>query len=265
PQFLGADAEVPLPMLEEALQGEVAPTTGGGQDDLLHYWHYSALMHKTRRMAIYTVCNIDGNLLYNFPRGTDRWFYDPRMKREYQAGEELYADNKIQRGHLVRRLDPGWGATREAAKAAIDDTFFWTNCTPQHQNFNPRSWLSLEDYILKNADRDNVKVTVFTGPIFTETDKTYRGFRIPEEYWKVVAVISPESGRLSVTAYIVSQRDFMGDLELVVFGDFKTYHVPVKVVEKKTGLDFGLNEFDPLDSNESLAVRVIESAEDIML
>lgn len=263
-QFLGEyEMEVSLPKLSPELQQQVAPVKGE-DEPLLHYRHFSILMHKTRCMAIYTACNIDGNLLYGIPRRSDRWYYDPRMDKEYQAGQQLYDHNNIHRGHLVRRLDPAWGNSRKEAKEAIEDTFFWTNCTPQHRSFNPRSWLRLEDYILENANNENLKVTVFTGPVFAETDKIYRGYKIPEEYWKVVVVHNQQSDSLSATAYIVSQSDFMNNLEFA-YGEFRTYHVPLRSVEEKTGLNFGLGAYDPLGSQESSPIRVIRDAKDIML
>ena len=263
PSFLGDDLEVPFPQLNAELQSQVAPVEGV-DEDLLHYRHYSVKMHKERRMAIYTAVNIDGGLLYGIPRKNDYWYYDPRISKEHQAGQELYSHNNIHKGHLVRRIDPAWGATREEAKAAAKDTFFYTNSTPQHQRFNPRSWLNLEDYILENADEENMRVSVFTGPIFAKTDKVYRGFKIPEEYWKVVVVGNAQPNSLSASGYIVSQQDFMNDLEFV-YGEYQTFHVPIKTIEKKTGLDFGLTDFDPLGNNESTPVRVIRWAGDIMI
>ena len=62
----------------------------------------------------------------------DKWFFDPRIDRAEQVGDELYASNPFDRGHLVRRLDPAWGRTLRVAKVANDDTFHFTNCTPQH-------------------------------------------------------------------------------------------------------------------------------------
>ena len=109
-----------------------------------------------------------------------------------------------------------------------------------------------------------MKVSVFTGPIFAETDKVFRGFKIPEAYWKVVVIANQQTCRLSASGYIVSQQDFMNDLEFV-YGEYQTFHVPLKTIEKKTGLDFGLSQFDPLGNNESTPVRVIRGAEDIMI
>ncbi len=101
-----------------------------------------------------------------------------------QAGDELYANNDFDRGHLVRREDPNWGPT---AGVANRDTFHFTNCAPQLSAFNQRTWLSLEDYILTNTRRIGKRASVFTGPVFRQNDPVYRDVAIPLAYWKVVA------------------------------------------------------------------------------
>jgi endonuclease G len=207
-------------------------------------------MRSDRRVAFYTAVNIDGNQLYNFPRAKDVWFADGRIDGAHQTDNSLYANNNLDRGHLVRRLDPVWGATRAEAQKAMEDTFHFTNCSPQHARLNQKTWLSLEDYVLQNAATHNLKVSVFTGPVFQDTDRTYRGV---------------QTGRLSATGYVVSQADYLGDLEFV-FGEFRTYQVPVAEIEQRTGLSFGdLSSYDPLHHIESNPRREISGADDLVL
>jgi endonuclease G, mitochondrial len=260
--FLGQ--RVGHPGLSQELQDALAPVIGN-DDGILHYTHYSVRLHRFRRLAMYTAVNIDGASARNVRRGRDRWHLDPRVDVRFQTGNELYERNKLDRGHLVRRLDPAWGDSFEAAEAAALDTFFFTNCAPQHQVHNQQLWLGLEDHILSNADARDLKVSVFSGPIFRDSDRRYREFLIPEDFWKVVAVVNDETGRLSVTGYVVSQRDFMGDLEFA-FGPFETYQVPVATIERQSGLDFGnLKDFDPLGRLETAAVRRLTTLADITL
>ena len=243
--------EVPLPSPNENLSNLIAPVEGN-DDGILDYIHYSVMMHRERRMAMFTAVNIDGKKMFRFTRGRDKWYLDPRLDKEHQVGHELYYHTHLHRGHLVRRLDPVWGDTREEAKQAEKDTFFFTNCTPQHRRFNPRSWLRLEDYILNNAVTHELKVSVFTGPVLKESDPPFRECQVPEEYWKVVSIINSYTGKLSCTAYLLSQSEFMDDLEFV-YGKFRTYQVPVKSLEKKTGLSFGcLTRYDPMKNLESM-------------
>jgi len=260
--FLGE--VVPLPTPSPALWERVAPVSGR-TDGLLQYTNYSVMMDATRRLAVFAVCNIDGKELRRVRRGRDKWFFDPRMDRAHQVGNELYRSNKLDRGHLVRRLDTAWGTTYEDAQFAQADTFFYTNCAPQHKELNQDLWLGLEDHILDNADAHDLKVSVFSGPVFRPTDRPYRGFQVPEDFWKVVAMVREESGELSVTGYILSQVDFMDDLEFA-FGAYGTYQVPVSQIERLTGLDFGgLKSYDPLAERETRPFVVLESLTGIVL
>jgi endonuclease G len=116
-----------------------------------------------------------------------------RLSRDDQIGPDLYARNELDQGHLVRRTDPVWG---RPAATANEDTFHFTNCAPQHARLNRRTWLALEDYILSNADNHDLKVSVFTGPVFRADDMTYRGaYRLPAEFWKVVVMTKPDRSR----------------------------------------------------------------------
>lgn len=266
PNFLGTGtAKVPLPKLSAAMKAKAAVNQKANGTDkyVLPYHHYSVVMNGERRLAYYTAVNIDGSIFYNIKRETDKWFFDPRLKKTEQTGNDVYASNPLDRGHLVRRLDPAWGDSKSLAKIANDDTFHFTNCTPQHHDFNAGQslWLGLEDYILKNADALDFKVSVFTGPVFSDADETYRGIQLPRQYWKVVAMVK-ENGKLSATAYLLSQESLLqgigeeafvpGDLEAFSYGAYKTFQVPVKRVEKLTGLDFGqLRNFDPKKHLES--------------
>ncbi len=266
PTFLGEDElEVPLPEIDPSFVGKIA-SVSGSENGELKYTHFSIRMRADRRLPFYTACNIAGGLLFNFPRGTDRWFLDSRLsEQKHQIGEDLYMSNPLDRGHLVRRLDPAWGETRAEAKKAEEDTFFFTNCTPQHSKLNQQTWLSLEDYILSNAATHDLKVTVFTGPVMDdEKDRDYRGVQIPEEFWKVVVIVNTFTQQLSATGYILSQADYLGDLEFI-YGEFKTYQVPISQIEAKTQLSFDLSRSDPLAQTEARPQREIRSGKDIIL
>ena len=134
-----------------------------------------------------TAVNIDGSSLQDLPRTGD-WDLDPRVPADQQAGPALYADNDLDRGHLVRRRDPGWGSVAEA-RAATEATFVYTNAAPQASVFNQSKdlWVGLEDHVLQYADATDQRVSVFTGPVLDPTDPVYRGVRIPRRFWKVAA------------------------------------------------------------------------------
>jgi len=252
PDFLGGpELSVALPDYSE-VKALAAELVGAPGQHVLHYTHYSVVMNKDRRLAFFTASNIDGAKAHAIKRkGPEQWYYDPRIDKKHQVGNELYKSNELDRGHLVRRLDPVWGTKSEATDAERE-TFFWTNCTPQHSAFNQRIWLGLEDYILENATNRDFKASVFTGPIFKGRDPVYRDIRLPRSFWKV-AVMVTSAGTLSATAYIVSQANLITDIEFV-YGAYKTFQVPIATVAKLTHLGFGnLMRFDPLAGESPLA------------
>ncbi|MFT4444674.1 DNA/RNA non-specific endonuclease [Parvimonas sp. G1967] len=257
--FLGLEYNVDLPKLSEDMKKDVSRKEDGGY--VLDYTHFSIVMCRSRCLAYFTAVNIDGNQAQNIKRSGDTWNFDSRIPKDAQYGDELYAKNDLDRGHLVRRLDPVWG---EKAMQANNDTFHFTNSSPQHKNLNQKIWLDLENYILKNAQNHNLKVTVFTGPVFRSDDMIYRGkFKIPAEFWKV-AVIIKDDGNMSATAYLQTQKNMIENLEFA-YGEYKTYQVPVSRIEEITGLDFGnLTNFDPIAKIESSGM-VIETPENIKL
>jgi len=247
---------VPLPDIS-AIAGDVLPVPGNA-DARLDYEHFSIVMSKSRRLALFTGVNIDGNASVSVPRGGDPWAFDGRIPEAAQAGDELYANNDFDRGHLVRREDPNWGPT---ASIANRDTFHFTNCAPQLSAFNQRTWLSLEDYILSRTRRVGERASVFTGPVFRPDDPVYRGIAIPLAYWKVVAFIH-DDGRPSASAYLIDHDVDLTEHTLL-FGAFKTYQRSVTAIEGLTDLDFGeLHQFDGFSNEEEasgVAVRRLVS------
>jgi endonuclease G, mitochondrial len=278
PNFLGRGSKrVPLPALSPKLAGRAATNTKPKQGRPKYefpYHHFSVVLNRERGLAFFTAVNIDGSLSYSgsrMPREDDKWFFDPRVPEDEQTGEGVYEKNDLDRGHLVRRLDPAWGRSKAEAKSANDDSFHFTNCTPQHKEFNERKtrWAGLEDYILGNADKENFKATVFTGPVLADDDDEYKGVKLPRQFWKVAVML--KDGLLSATAYLLSQENLIRGLELIPeafsYGAYKTFQVPVKRIEQLTDVSFGdLVDRDPMSEREAAEPwREITSPDDLIL
>jgi endonuclease G, mitochondrial len=246
PAFLAV--ALPLP----AVGATLAPVASAE----LRYHHFSVVMHRQRALALFTAVNIDGKLSGRPVREADRWIVDPRLPADEQTGEAVYRDNPLDRGHLVRRLDPAWGDSEAAIRAANDDTFHFTNCTPQHHSFNAGRtlWVGLEDYVLRHADTKDLAVSVVTGPVLATDDDAYRGVQIPRQYWKVVGMVR-QDGALSVTGYLLTQASLLDDLESdepFSYGAYRTFQVPVRRIAELTGLGLDAHiAADPLDRMEA--------------
>ena len=91
-----------------------------------------------------------------------------------------------------------------------------------------------------------MRVCVFTGPVFRDDDPTRFGVKIPVTFWKVIAFVHDETGKLSATGYTMSQKDFLREEEFV-FGAHHTAQASLAAIENLAGVSFGgLTELDPL-------------------
>jgi endonuclease G len=253
--FLGVGAEVPLPEVEAHASDVLTYDNEGDEDYVLRYEHYSVVMSKTRRMCFFSAVNIDGNLSKKSARVG--WKWDPRIPKTQQIMKECYGNPpKFSRGHMTRREDPGWGDA-ETAKRGNEDSMHVTNTAPQMQAFNAPIWLALEDYALQHAREDDMKISVFTGPYFTRDDPVRYGVKIPKSFWKIIAFIHDDTGRLCATGYEMSQVKSLPPAEEFVFGAFQSpqlgtaAQVSIASIQRKSGLHFGgLAAVDPLAGDE---------------
>ncbi|MDU8929922.1 DNA/RNA non-specific endonuclease [Alisedimentitalea sp. MJ-SS2] len=259
PDFLGSDEfSVALPDLGERAD-DLAPVIDNPAG-ILRYTHFSVLQSKSRRLPMLTAVNIDGAKAFRLKR-RGSWRLDGRLQGEHQIGNELYRHNPLDRGHMVRRKDPGWGNSKEEAQKAEVDTFHYTNCAPQHKDLNQRDWVGLEDYILEAAETRDFKVSVMTGPVFDENDRTLISqpggddVPIPKSFWKIAVMINDGTGKLSATGYLLTQGEMIRDITEAAFvlGKYKTYQVSIRRLEELSGFNWGdLRSFDPLgESTES--------------
>ena len=130
----------------------------------------------------------------------------------------------------------------------------YTNSCPQVHSFNDATWGDLEDWILSQEQSRDSKGSVFTGPIFQQSDPMYQGVRVPVAFYKVVAVIDDAKGQLSVTAFEMDQSDVMPPqpgtpMPEAPFdpGRFSVDQITLSELEERSGLDFGkLKDFDVL-------------------
>lgn len=246
PAFLGVEEEVPLPQLStEQLKGDVLTFEWNGQEEkVLNYQHFSVLMSRSRRICFFSAVNIDGVSSFGLKRVG--WRLDPRIPREAQIIKECYGNPpKFSRGHMTRREDPIWGS-KEEGELGNADSMHVTNAVPQMQSMNGGIWLELENYALSNARKDDMRISVFTGPVLHKGDPMRFGVQIPLSFWKVIVFIHDETGRLCATGYRISQEDHLQEEEFV-FGRHQTAQVSLASIEKTTGLSFGiLTGLDPL-------------------
>lgn len=217
PGFLELDGgdTVPLPELTDEGLRMAAKLEDGSTE--LRYHKFSVVVHKQRRMALFTAANtdwrddwrkIDGRKpsrkeLTGLPdRTAEQWVTDWRIPEEHQLPDAFYNKDGglFDKGHIVRREDVCWGRTFKDIQKANGDTFHTTNCSPQVKIFNQSAqgednWGDLENLI--QAQTRAERAIVFGGPVFEEDDPLFRGkganneqllLRVPRRFWKIAVV-----------------------------------------------------------------------------
>lgn len=293
PDFLPGH-HVPLPqlsveLLKKAPRVDDAPAASPYE---LRYHHFSVVMNGERRMPFFSACNIDGarhmslrrkggavsapESMEEAVRSGEVWATDPRIPVEAQLSDAFYArlrpatkatintgsktvDEFFARGHMTRREDPVWG-TIDIALVCNADTFHHTNACPQPQfTFNAAGtvWAGIEQYVLLNADAENERVTVITGPIFESDDPIYNDaefgkIRIPMSFFKIVVrVVDGGLESIAIRASVpreVRQSMFAGQSqeEAIRADNWRwpsdlsvSFKTTVAEIARLTGLDFG--------------------------
>jgi endonuclease G len=226
--------KVPLPTATQA--NLLAKLEDGSAE--LKYEHFSIVMNKVRRLALFTASNVDAspgrkrpepNRDYSRkglsglgPNDIEKWFTDPRLPENFQLPDRFFTKDRgsFDKGHIVRREDPAWGRTYQELRRANGDTYHATNCSPQVADFNQSArhgeWGELENFILDQADTE--KLSIFAGPVLKDSDPDFNGLdndgkvviKIPVKFWKVV--IAVKGNRPQAYAFVLEQ-----DLDNVKF------------------------------------------------
>jgi len=299
PKFLGA-AAVPLPKVTSEQLGKVFLLPGKKAE--LKYWNYSVVLNRTRALAYFSAANVDAaGFRGNRDADGDTWFRDTRVDsvdKAAQTGAEFYkkqsafeADrtlNPFDQGHLTRRSDLQWGASDKTAKRNGDDSYHYTNCTPQHWQFNQNSrasaatgiWFRLEDAAIASLADGATRLCVINGPLFDAplckagtdgrlrldlkgkrvADETFGGVKIPKQFFKVIAYVADQA--LKAKAFVVTQEDLLAGIArlrpeeaALTSLEVRLYQVRVAELERLTGLDFGpLAAHDAKPGNEALVL-----------
>ncbi|MRS05231.1 DNA/RNA non-specific endonuclease [bacterium] len=270
-----------------------------GKESELKYWNYSVVMNQDRKLAFFSAANIDSSkFLGTRDADGDKWFIDTRIDKKCQIGAEFYkkqrefeadrTSNPFDQGHLSKRGDLQWGSNNDEAKRNGDDSFHYTNCTPQHWQFNqnkPASglWYRLEMSAIKTLGTGS-KLCLINGPVFDGPlsdpgsdgrlrlnlngkrvkDGSFGRIKIPKLFFKIIAYQVEKE--LKAKAFIVTQEDLLTTIDRYypeekisdVLSDLEVrlYQVRIRDLESLTGLDFGpLSKYDVPNGEESTLLQ----------
>jgi len=245
---------LPMPGFSPVLEESVLKNSSLAEGLYAHYVNYSVITNKEKRSPILSALNIDQNKIIS-TRRHDKWLIDSRIGADFQLNNDYYRSNPWDRGHLARRSSASWGNSTREAQRASNETFYYSNASLQHRNFNQDEWLALEDWVLDLALDKDGKISSFSGPIYGDFTRTISPngrdlAQIPSAFFKVVCFVNKETDNLDVRAFLMYQdREAVADKYTKrTISNFQIYQVTVSEIEEKTGLEFdnSIYEYNPL-------------------
>jgi len=282
-----ANTPVPMPTLTERGK-KVAATLEDGSHEL-KYHKFSVVIHKRRRLALFTASNVDWREASRKLKGRkptrkeltglgdgdiEKWVTDDRIPDEHQLPDVFYTRDggAFDKGHLVRRDDVAWGKDLRDMQMANGDTYHTTNCSPQVSSFNQSArgvdnWGDLENMVQKQTKAETA--VVFSGPVLADDDPLFDGrgdggativLRVPRRFWKIVVA----AGDKGPQAFgFVLHQDLSAvptQEEMIVPPEWRRYLCSIDEIE---GMLFGLaklgslGKWDQYGKDDGEAVRAM--------
>jgi endonuclease G, mitochondrial len=258
PNFLelAGNKSVPLPELTALGRSVVAKLEDGSFE--LKYHKFSIVVHKGRRLALFTAANVDWQRehrlidgkkpsrkeLTGLAEGTQElWVTDWRIPEEHQLPDIFFTkdDAAFDKGHLIRRDDVCWGKTFKDMQKANGDTYHTTNCSPQTAAFNRSTegvdnWGDLENLV--QAQTKAEKAITFAGPVLAEDDRQFVGrdeagtlrVQIPSRFWKIILVNGDDGP--AAYGFVLEQDLSAVPLEFAVPAQWRKYLVSIEEIER---------------------------------
>ncbi len=210
----------------------------------VNYLHYSVLLSRSRRSAVYAAVNVDRSSRLILQNTGGRMVPDRRVSPALQPDPRWF-DGELVAAPLASLDDIAWGQDTgsdpgEAGLALSLNVNVLTNATPQRQAFNRGVWAGLEDWVRNQHNPLANRVTIFTGPVFGEASPPGGGAELPVAYWKVAVSAVPTAVKgeardpeFAVDAFLIPRqtdyREFSPD----------RFRIAIAKLEAMTHLDFG--------------------------
>lgn len=231
--------------------------------------NYALEWDNTKRHANWVAFTFDTTTSADVVKRTDLWAKDPKLPAEMQTGDSDHTNDGFDRGHLCASED------RVYLKEANEQTFYYSNISPQLNDFNGGFWGKLEArvqtwgrstttgtydkvYVTKGGTLNkllkNFKGTTVNGgtPTTDANGFTIHGLACPEYYY--MAVLSQKDDVFHAIAFLVPHKE--GMTRNPSSDELKEYVVSVDKLEEETGIDFFCNLPDVLENEVEAAYNL---------
>ena len=191
------------------------------KDSIVYHTGYSVSYNQKFRQAnwvAYQLTKEETSKLFN---RENKFVADPLIKGSDNGID--YEKSGYDRGHLCPAADMGF------SKITMQESFYYSNMSPQVPGFNRGIWKQLEEQTRNWAiEYDSLYIVV--GPIFSDSMKVIGPHQVvvPNSYYKVV--LDNHKGEEKMIGFVIRNEGSKNQLQSFV--------VSIDSVEVLTGIDF---------------------------
>jgi endonuclease G len=192
------------------------------KDKVIFHAGYSLLYNEADEQASWVAYELTDTETIKLYKRTNKFVVDPSV----QTGSASQADYKgsgYDRGHLAPAADMGWSAL------TMQESFYYSNMSPQEPGFNRGIWKNLEEKV-RDWALENKKIYIVTGPVLTNGLPKIGPSQVavPEYFYKVILDYSAPT--LKGIAFLMPNHSSTKSLQ--------SYAVSIDIIEKRTGINF---------------------------
>jgi endonuclease G, mitochondrial len=191
-------------------------------DDVIVHTGYSVLYNHTFMQAVWVSYELTREKTTPVVKRSNRFVPDP-MVHGGTATNTDYRNSGYDKGHLAPAADMCWSQT------AMQESFYFSNISPQKPEFNRGIWKMLEekvrDWAVEYGD-----LCIVTGPLLSHGLPVIgiHQLAVPEYFYKVVAEIKPSHSK---GIGFVMRNEKSGER-------LQQFAISIDSVEKLTGINF---------------------------
>jgi endonuclease G len=207
---------------------------------IVHHTAYSLLYSEEHEQAFWIAYELTSEETDSKFDRSDKFLVDEAIKTG-SANDGDYKGSGYDRGHLAPAADMSW------SNQTMQESFYYSNMSPQDQSFNRGIWKKLEELVRTWAVEDK-SLYVVTGPILSDNLPSIgpNKVSIPKFYYKVLLDYSQPD--FKAIGFIIPNQGSKSDIS--------SFAVSIDKVEQLTGLNFFPNLPDQQENSLESSVCI---------
>lgn len=197
------------------------PKLSKGDEKICHQ-AYCFVYSEKHEQAKWIAYELTKNMLDSKVKRNDKFKVDPLVESG-TANSSDYKGSGFDRGHLAPSADMCF------SNQTMEESFYYSNMSPQNPGFNRGIWKNLESEVREYAEKLN-KIYIVTGPILSDNLEEIgeNNVDIPEFYYKAILYISDTNSQC--IAFVLPNKKSSNSIY--------QYCISVDKLEKQTGINF---------------------------